>query len=219
MVSQSSAPPASRDRVFAAAAAEFAARGFDGAKVDRIAARARLNKAMLYYHFRGKAALYRAVLDDMFSATAEAVAAVRAAGGAPDAQLRAFIHTVAAAGLTRPHFAPIWLRELAEGGRHVDVQIARHMGRVVQVLAEILAEGQRAGRFRPVPALVVQMSIVAPLLLFIATAGARERLGRALPQVSKAPDIDGMVAFVQQAALASLAPETTVSERPARRRK
>ena len=40
-------PEPSKARVFRAAAEEFAARGFDGAKVDRIAARARLNKAML----------------------------------------------------------------------------------------------------------------------------------------------------------------------------
>jgi len=49
----------SRARVFAAAAEEFALRGFDGAKVDRIAERAGVNKAMLYYHFTDKAALYR----------------------------------------------------------------------------------------------------------------------------------------------------------------
>jgi AcrR family transcriptional regulator len=35
----------SRARVWAAAADEFAARGFDGAKVDQIAAAARVNKA------------------------------------------------------------------------------------------------------------------------------------------------------------------------------
>ena len=45
---------------------EFAARGFDGAKVDRIAARARVNKAMLYYHFQNKAALYREILRTLF---------------------------------------------------------------------------------------------------------------------------------------------------------
>ena len=52
----------SRERIFAAAAREFAARGFAGANVDRIAAAARVNKAMIYYHFRSKAALYREIL-------------------------------------------------------------------------------------------------------------------------------------------------------------
>ncbi|HXW08421.1 MAG TPA: TetR family transcriptional regulator, partial [Vicinamibacterales bacterium] len=41
----------SRHRLLDAAAAEFAAHGFAGASVDRIAAAAGLNKAMIYYHF------------------------------------------------------------------------------------------------------------------------------------------------------------------------
>ena len=41
----------SRQRLLTAAAAEFAARGFAGASVDRIARAARVNKAMIYYHF------------------------------------------------------------------------------------------------------------------------------------------------------------------------
>ncbi len=58
----------SRERLFAAAAREFAARGFAGASVDRIATAARLNKAMIYYHFGSKANLYREILRDMFGA-------------------------------------------------------------------------------------------------------------------------------------------------------
>src|SRR5580765_4276084 len=98
MVSQNAPPrrrpPGSRGRLLAAAAAEFAARGFDGAKVDRIAARARVNKAMLYYHFTNKVALYREILRAVFGRVATAVAAVRDAGGPPDVQLRAFIDAV-----------------------------------------------------------------------------------------------------------------------------
>src|SRR6478609_5645518 len=87
--------PVSRDRLLSAAAAEFAARGFDGAKVDRIAARARLNKAMLYYHFHDKAALYRAVLAGVFDALAAEVEAARQGATTPTTQLQAFIRTVA----------------------------------------------------------------------------------------------------------------------------
>ena len=56
----------SPDRILAAAAVEFAARGYAGARVDSIARRARVNKAMLYYHFRSKQGLYRALLRDTF---------------------------------------------------------------------------------------------------------------------------------------------------------
>ena len=52
----------SRAQVFAAAAAEFAERGYEAAGVDRIARAARVNKAMIYYHFGSKLDLYREVL-------------------------------------------------------------------------------------------------------------------------------------------------------------
>src|SRR5262245_58924122 len=108
-----------RDRLLTAAREEFAARGFDGAKVDRIARRARINKAMVYYHFPSKAALYLAILREQFAAVAEAVTAALAQGGTPREQLSRYIDTIAGVALSRPHFPPMWLREIAEGGRHL----------------------------------------------------------------------------------------------------
>ena len=53
-----SAPADTRTRILAAAAAEFGARGFAATTVDAVALRARVNKAMIYYHFKDKRALY-----------------------------------------------------------------------------------------------------------------------------------------------------------------
>src|SRR6185369_13080025 len=92
---KASAAAASRDRVFAAAAAEFAARGYAGANIDRIARTARLNKAMIYYHFASKAALYREILNDMFAAVRERVAAVAASDAAPADKIRRYVEAIA----------------------------------------------------------------------------------------------------------------------------
>src|ERR687889_472489 len=99
-------PPAvdSRQRVFAAAAAEFARRGYAGANVDRIARAARLNKAMIYYHFKSKAALYREILRDMFGAVRDAVAEVEASAAPPQDKIRRYVEAIAAAAAARPHF-------------------------------------------------------------------------------------------------------------------
>ena len=43
--------PDTRARILAAACVEFGAHGFAATTVDRIARRARVNKAMIYYHF------------------------------------------------------------------------------------------------------------------------------------------------------------------------
>lgn len=55
-------PVRTRERILGAALKEFAARGFAGARVDRIALRARINKRMLYHYFGNKEGLFRAIL-------------------------------------------------------------------------------------------------------------------------------------------------------------
>jgi TetR/AcrR family transcriptional regulator len=55
-------PEGTKRRILEAALDEFAAKGLDGARVDGIAARAGVNKRMLYYYFGSKDDLYRAVL-------------------------------------------------------------------------------------------------------------------------------------------------------------
>lgn len=64
-----------RRGILAAAIDEFAANGYAGARIDRIAARAEVNKRMIYHHFGGKRVLFEAVLAD------------RLATGAPSAEL------------------------------------------------------------------------------------------------------------------------------------
>jgi TetR/AcrR family transcriptional regulator len=52
-----------RKKILSAAERVFSRRGFDGATMDEIAARAGVEKANLYYYFRGKRQLYRALID------------------------------------------------------------------------------------------------------------------------------------------------------------
>ncbi len=47
-------PEATKARILAAALREFSAKGISGARVDAIAARAKVNKRMLYYYFGSK---------------------------------------------------------------------------------------------------------------------------------------------------------------------
>src|SRR6202166_5291779 len=69
-------PPArdlnrTREKILAAALAEFSAKGFAGARVDAIARRARVNKRMLYYCFGAKQDLYREILRRKIAERAE----------------------------------------------------------------------------------------------------------------------------------------------------
>jgi len=55
-------PEATQARILAAALREFSAKGISGARVDAIAARAKVNKRMLYYYFESKEGLFREIL-------------------------------------------------------------------------------------------------------------------------------------------------------------
>src|ERR1700753_2640089 len=56
-------PQKTRARILARATAEFAARGYSGARVDAIARRCGLAKNMLYHYFGSKEGLFIAVLE------------------------------------------------------------------------------------------------------------------------------------------------------------
>jgi len=56
-----------RAEILTVATAEFADRGYDGARVDEIAARTSTTKRMIYYYFGGKEQLYIAVLERAYT--------------------------------------------------------------------------------------------------------------------------------------------------------
>ena len=94
----------------------------------------------------------------------------RHAGGAAARVHRA----LAREAIARPHFPPIWLREMADGGRHVDATVVGEVQRVLATLAGTLADGRRRGgsaaRIRSSPS----SASSAPLLMFSGVgAGAR----------------------------------------------
>ena len=193
-----------RERLLQAAAVEFASRGYAGANLDRIAAAAGLTKGMIYYHFASKAALYRHILRDMFDAVGARVGAAVESAASPEDKIRQFVAAIAIEAEARPHFPPIWFREIAEGGAHLDPATLKSMSTVVRSLGRIVEEGVKARRFRPVNPLLVHAGIVAPLLLFFASAGLRQRLQKAGVPGAASIERDEVVAHIQGIALATL---------------
>jgi TetR/AcrR family transcriptional regulator len=57
----------SKEKILLAAQEEFAARGFSGARMETIAGRAGINKAMLFYYFSSKEKLYQTILNGVVS--------------------------------------------------------------------------------------------------------------------------------------------------------
>jgi TetR/AcrR family transcriptional regulator len=167
---------ASRQRILEAAAAEFAARGFAGARVDRIARRARVNKAMLYYHFRSKQELYRTLLRTVFTEAATRLQAIAAAAHPAPAKVDAAIEAVGQFVAEHDFFPAIMLREVAEGGAHLDRDTLNALAGVPRAFFAILQEGMRRGDFRPVHPLVAYFSVLAPTVFYLAAGPIRREL-------------------------------------------
>ncbi|OZG29137.1 TetR family transcriptional regulator [Williamsia sp. 1138] len=64
---------ATRDRILVAATEEFAAHGFAGGRVERIAAKAQSNVRMIYAYYGGKSGLFDATLAEALRRMAENV--------------------------------------------------------------------------------------------------------------------------------------------------
>lgn len=164
-----------RAAILAAAAAEFAEAGYDGARVDAIASRAGVNKALLYYHIGNKQALYEAVLTGTLAALAPGVRAAVESAASPEAALRAYAQTFERAAEQFPHLPRIMLRELTTGGQHLTPAVWKAFLEVFSFLRGILEQGRRSGTLRPTDPLTVHILLVGGMMLLRATRPLRER--------------------------------------------
>lgn len=152
--------------VFRAAAEEFALRGYDAARVDRIAARARVNKATIYYYFRSKRGLYVEVLRQVFRAVGARARTIADGPGSPADKTDAWIAAVVEEASARPWFPPIMLREIVSGAPHFDPDTFGLMNAVYDAVRDIIQQGQREGAFRQVDPLLMHLTIMPTILIF-----------------------------------------------------
>ncbi len=190
----------SRTAIFDAAAAAFSARGFDGVGVDDIARKAKVNKAMIYYHFADKLALYREVVGDMMQTVGGVATEIAATELPPADKLDRFIEAFVHLADERPWFPTMLLREIAEGAPHLDLETLAKLRAIFAAFGRILNEGHAAGVFRAVQPILAYTSIVGPLLFNAARERVATEHGRAdLPMFVEIPHAD-LIAHTQLAA-------------------
>ena len=182
-------PADPHQRIVAAAAHVFAARGFEGARVDEIAERAGINKAMLYYHVGDKERLYAAVLVESIDRALALLRGATAAAASPSAKLQAVLDTLAEFGTSNPEFIPIVMREVASGGRNLPDEMSLHLAAVFRIVSEVLGEGVATGAFRPTDPLLTHVALVGALMYLRAAHSVRQRVARAagLPPAKDTP--------------------------------
>lgn len=127
-------------RIVAAAREEFARKGLAGSRVERIVARARVNKQLLFYYFHSKRGLYHAVLARAAEELEAALDRVQVPPGRPLERIRRALGAQYDYLATHPD-----LVALITQGAAAD---ARPLAPAIKRLVVLLAEGQGLGAVR-----------------------------------------------------------------------
>jgi AcrR family transcriptional regulator len=156
--------------ILAAATAEFSRHGLTGARVDRIALRARTNKRMLYYYFGSKDGLFMAVLEQTYARIREAEKSLSLLDVPPEEGVRRLVRFTWEYYIEHPEFLTLLNNENLHGAAHL--KRSRHVqamnSPVIDTLRRVLDRGRAEGRFRAgVDALQLYISIAALSYFYI----------------------------------------------------
>jgi AcrR family transcriptional regulator len=162
-------------RILEAAAGVFSEVGFSGARVDEIAERAGVNKAMIYYHIGNKESLYAEVIQNVIGNTAETIARKIKDIKDPEEKLSIYIRAFARNIDENSQVAPIMMREVASGGRHLPEVVARDIFRIVNMLREILREGVEKGIFVETIPFLIHIMVIGAMITYKTSAPIRAR--------------------------------------------
>src|SRR5437899_3143881 len=146
-------PEESRAAILRAAVGEFAREGVAGARTDAIAKSAGVNKALLYYYFKDKEAIYQAVLDQVFRGVRTAIHNALAQNLPPRERLMAYVGAHFDYIASNPLYPRIVHAEFLRASRDSSrlQRIAKEYFRpVFSEVAALLIEGMESGDFRPV---------------------------------------------------------------------
>lgn len=174
------------ERIVSAARDEFAELGFAGARVDAIARRAGVNKALLYYHVGGKAAIYERVLHDTLGNATDVLAESVQQVTDPVDKLRIYIRALLGTIHGNPQIPAIILQELANGARHVPAAVAGDFAKMFALVTGIVKEGVQAGVFRDTAPVLIHFMVVGPAIFHPRVAEIRGRF----EALAAAPDLD-----------------------------
>jgi TetR/AcrR family transcriptional regulator len=157
-------PAATRKKLLIAARREFADSGLAGARVDEIAARAGVNKQLVYHYFGDKDALYLAVLEWVYEEIRAQERKLNLEGLPPQQAIKRLIEASFDHLAAHPDFIVLLNDENRGGARHVrgSRKLEAMHSPLVSMVSAILAEGVRAGVFR---------KGVNPVHLYISIAG------------------------------------------------
>jgi AcrR family transcriptional regulator len=136
--------------LLAAARDEFAEFGLGGARMDRIATRAGLNKRLIYYYFADKEKLFQSVLEQAYRHIREEEHKLELRVHKPADAIRLLVEFTWNYYLDHPEFLTLLSSANLHKARHLQEseRIRAMNSPLVQTLGDILEKGRSEGLFR-----------------------------------------------------------------------
>jgi len=167
-------PEQSRAAILQAAVREFAREGVAGARTDAIARAAKVNKALLYYYFKDKEALYGAVLDQVFEGLVAHLGEVFSRDLPPREKILAYAGAHFDYVASHPLYPRIVQGEMMGAGRgranHLERIVKKYFRPLFGRIAEVMKKGQSIGEFRLVDPLHFIPSMIAVIVFYFTSA-------------------------------------------------
>jgi AcrR family transcriptional regulator len=144
-------PPATRRNIIEIATEEFAEKGYNGARIDEIAARTNTSKRMLYYYFRDKEGLFIAVLEEAYRRIRAMEASLDVDHLEPMAAMQALVAVTFDQHVLNADFVRLVMVENIHRGEHLEKSRAIQDLNVpiIEATRRIYERGVDAGVFRP----------------------------------------------------------------------
>ena len=139
-----------RERILKAAMEEFCAKGFDGARMDRIVEYAGCNIRMAYHYFGDKEGLYLTVLEDVYNQLRSRERKLDLKHMAPEDGIKALIEFTFDHMANHPEFVSLISNENTMKGKflHQSKNVPKTTTPLVQAIRDLLKRGQKAKVFR-----------------------------------------------------------------------
>ncbi len=159
-----------REAILEAAARIFGDEGLEGARTEAIAAAAGVNKALLYYYFRSKEGLYRAVLEGYLAEFNRRALEVLSSRGSARSLLLSYINLHFEFIGAHRHHGPLFQRMLMADERSW-VRLAREHGLPrLKALLKVIERGMRAGELRRMDSSHAAISLVSLIVFYFSSA-------------------------------------------------
>jgi TetR/AcrR family transcriptional regulator len=165
-------PEESRTAILQAAIREFAREGIAGARTDAIAKAAKVNKALLYYYFHDKDALYGAALDHVFQERNRRLMPVLAADIPPGEKILRYVGAFFDYLAENPAHREMVQRELFNVPRRGQMQriIKLYMRPMFEAMVKVVRQGIATGIFRPIDPMQFIPSMAAVVVQYFSSA-------------------------------------------------